>query len=293
MKPTDLAVTHHFVDLPRLRMHYVEVGRGPLVVLLHGFPENWWSWRYQLQPLADAGFRVIAPDLRGYGETDKHGPYDLDTLADDVCHLIESLGERHAKIVGHDWGGGVAWHLASKRPEFCERLVVLNCPHPVVMRKKLLSAPSLSQLKKSWYFFFFLVPGVPEWLLTREDAGNLVRTLKASSIDRHHCSPDELRPFRDGIQRPGAAKAMIDWYRTIVGHSLTHPFSQPVYDDITAETLLIWGMKDPALGYADLVPGTERYVPRLRVEQVPNCGHFVQSERPEHVNPALVKFLKE
>jgi pimeloyl-ACP methyl ester carboxylesterase len=293
MKPTDLAVTHHFVDLPRLRMHYVEVGQGPLVVLLHGFPENWWSWRYQLQPLADAGFRVIAPDLRGYGETDKHGPYDLDTLADDVCHLIESLGERHARIVGHDWGGGVAWHLASKRPEFCERLVVLNCPHPVVMRKKLLSAPSISQLKKSWYFFFFLVPGVPEWLLTRDDAGNLVRTLKASSIDRHHCSPDELRPFRDGIQRPGAAKAMIDWYRTIVGHSLTHPFSQPVYDDITAETLLIWGMKDPALGYTDLVPGTERYVPRLRVEQVPNCGHFVQSERPEHVNPALVKFLKE
>lgn len=292
MKPTDLAVTHHFVDLPRLRMHYVEVGQGPLVVLLHGFPENWWSWRYQLQPLADAGFRVIAPDLRGYGETDKHGPYDLDTLADDVCHLIESLGERRAKIVGHDWGGGVAWHLASKRPEFCERLVVLNCPHPVVMRKKLLSAPSLSQLKKSWYFFFFLVPGVPEWLLTRKDAGNLVRTLKASSIDRHHCSPEELRPFRDGIQRPGAAKAMVDWYRTIVGHSLTHPFSQPVYDDITAETLLIWGMKDPALGYADLVPGTERYVPRLRVEQVPNCGHFVQSERPEHVNPALVKFLK-
>jgi pimeloyl-ACP methyl ester carboxylesterase len=292
MKPTDLAVTHHFVDLPRLRMHYVEVGQGPLVVLLHGFPENWWSWRYQLQPLADAGFRVIAPDLRGYGETDKHGPYDLDTLADDVCHLIESLGERRAKIVGHDWGGGVAWHLASKRPESCERLVVLNCPHPVVMRKKLLSAPSLSQLKKSWYFFFFLVPGVPEWLLTRKDAGNLVRTLKASSIDRHHCSPEELRPFRDGIQRPGAAKAMVDWYRTIVGHSLTHPFSQPVYDDITAETLLIWGMKDPALGYADLVPGTERYVPRLRVEQVPNCGHFVQSERPEHVNPALVKFLK-
>ncbi len=292
MKPTDLAVTHHFVDLPRLRMHYVEVGQGPLVVLLHGFPENWWSWRYQLQPLADAGFRVIAPDLRGYGETDKHGPYDLDTLADDVCHLIESLGERRAKIVGHDWGGGVAWHLASKRHEFCERLVVLNCPHPVVMRKKLLSAPSLSQLKKSWYFFFFLVPGVPEWLLTRKDAGNLVRTLKASSIDRHHCSPEELRPFRDGIQRPGAAKAMVDWYRTIVGHSLTHPFSQPVYDDITAETLLIWGMKDPALGFADLVPGTERYVPRLRVEQVPNCGHFVQSERPEHVNPALVKFLK-
>ena len=103
MKPADLQVTHHFVQLPSLRMHYVEAGTGPLVVLLHGFPENWWSWRYQIQPLADAGFRVVAPDLRGYGETDKHGPYDLDTIAGDVCSLIESLGaEKRAHIVGHN-----------------------------------------------------------------------------------------------------------------------------------------------------------------------------------------------
>lgn len=294
MKPSELQhVTHHFVQLPALRMHYVEAGEGPLVVLLHGFPENWWSWRYQLQPLAAAGFRVIAPDLRGYGETDKHGPYDLDTLVDDVCRLIESLGaEKRARIVGHDWGGAVAWHLASRRPEFCEQLVVLNCPHPAVMQKALLGRPSWAQLKRSWYFFFFQLPFVPEWALTKDDAANTARTIKAASIDRAHFSPEELRPFRDAIQRPGAATAMVGWYREAVRNGFRHAFSPPKYPSIPADTLLMWGMGDPALGYQDLVPGTEQYVPRLKIEQIPGAGHFVHAERPDLVNPALIAFLR-
>lgn len=294
MTPADLQVTHHFVELALLRMHYVAAGpeSGPLVVLLHGFPENWWSWRYQLEPLAQAGFRVIAPDLRGYGDTEKHGPYDLDTLTSDVCRLIEALGARKARIVGHDWGGALAWHLAAKRPDFCERLAVLNCPHPAIMRKALISNPTPAQLKKSWYFFFFLIPGLPEWLLTRNDAGNTARTIKSASIDRTHFLDEELRPFRDGIQKPGAASAMIGWYREVVKSGLRSPFSAPAYDDISAETLLIWGMNDPALGYADLVPGTEKLVPKLRIKQIPGCGHFVQAERPDVVTPALIEFLR-
>ncbi len=292
MKPADLAVTHHHVELGTLRMHYVDAGQGPLVVLLHGFPENWWSWRYQIQPLVDAGFRVIAPDLRGYGETDKHGPYDLDTVTDDVCRLIASLGFNKVKIVGHDWGGALAWHLASKRPEFCERLTVMNCPHPVPFRQAIINAPSWPQLKKSWYFFFFQLPKVPEWLLSRRDAQNTVRTIKGSSVDRAHFSVDEMRPFRDAIQKPGAAKAMVGWYRAAVRDGFKNPFNPPRYEPIEVETLLIWGMRDPALGYADLVPGTDRYVPKLKIFQVPDCGHFVQAERPELVNPALISFLR-
>lgn len=295
MKPADLAVTHHFVQLPSLRMHYVEAGTGPLVVLLHGFPENWWSWRYQLQPLAEAGFRVIAPDLRGYGETDKQGPYDLDTIVGDVCSLIESLGvERRARIVGHDWGGAVAWHLASKRPEFCERLTVMNCPHPVLMQKVLLGKRlSFAQLKKSWYFFFFMLPFVPEWALTKDDAKITRKTISSASFNRAHFSDDELRPFRDAIQRPGAASAMVGWYREAVRDGFRHAFSPKKYADIAVETLLVWGMKDPALGFEDLVPGTEVFVPKLAVEQIPDCGHFVHAERPELVNPALISFLKK
>lgn len=295
MRPADLAVTHHFVQLPSLRMHYVEAGTGPLVVLLHGFPENWWSWRYQLQPLAEAGFRVIAPDLRGYGETDKQGPYDLDTIVGDVCSLIESLGvEKRARIVGHDWGGAVAWHLASKRPEFCERLTVMNCPHPVLMQKVLLGKRlSFAQLKKSWYFFFFMLPFVPEWALTKDDAKITRKTISSASFNRAHFSDDELRPFRDGIQRPGAASAMVGWYREAVRDGFRHAFSPKKYADIAVETLMVWGMKDPALGFEELVPGTEAFVPKLVVERIPDCGHFVHAERPELVNPALISFLRK
>ena len=295
MKPADLSVTHHFVQLPQLRMHYVEAGEGPLVVLLHGFPENWWSWRHQVQQLADAGYRVIVPDLRGYGETDKQGPYDLDTLAGDVCALIESLGaEKSVRVVGHDWGGGVAWHLATTRPEFCERLVVMNCPHPAIMQRALLgSRLSWAQIKRSWYFFFFLLPFLPEWLLTKDDAKNVARTIAGNSSSREHFSDDELRPFRDGIQRPGAASAMVGWYREAVRDGLRTVFSPKKYAAITAATLLVWGMKDPALGFEELVPGTEEFVPRLKVEQIPDAGHFVHAERPDPVNAALIAFFRQ
>jgi pimeloyl-ACP methyl ester carboxylesterase len=292
MKLADLSVTHHFVDLPRLRLHFVEKGEGPLVVLLHGFPEMWWSWRYQIDTLASAGFRVVVPDQRGYGETDKHGPYDLDTLAGDVCHLIEHLGvERRVRVVGHDWGGAVAWHLAAHRPEFCERLAVLNCPHPAVMRQALLNGLSWGQVKRSWYMFFFQLPFLPEYFLTRNDAELMPRTLKAASVTRAHWTPDDVRPFRDAIQRPGAATAMVGWYREAVRSGFRRPFSPPRYPPITCDATLIWGQRDPALDYDRLVPGTERYAPKLRIVPIADAGHFVHSEAPEPVNRALIDFL--
>lgn len=292
MKPADLQVTHHFVELPSLRMHYVEAGAGPLVVLLHGFPETWWTWRHQVQPLVDAGFRVIAPDLRGYGETEKHGPYDLDTLCGDVCALIESLGaERRVRVVGHDWGGAVAWHLASTRPEFCERLVVLNCPHPGMMRKALLTRPSPGQLRRSWYMFFFQLPLLPEWLLQRNDGELVGRTLRAASSRREHFSEEEARPFRDAVQRPGAAAAMVGWYRTALRSGFLHPFREPTPGTIQADAMLVWGMKDPALLFERLVPGTEAYAPKLVVREVPDAGHFVHAEAPGPVNQLMKTFL--
>jgi epoxide hydrolase 4 len=292
MKLADLAVTHHFVSLPRLRLHYVEKGEGPLVVLLHGFPEMWWSWRYQIDALVSAGYRVVAPDQRGYGETETRGPFDLDTLAGDICHLIEHLGpQRQVRIVGHDWGGAVAWHLASHRPEFCERLVVLNCPHPAVMRQALLNGLSWEQVKRSWYMFFFQLPLLPEFFLTRNDAELMPRTLKAASVERAHWTPDDVRPFRDAIQRPGTASAMVGWYRAAVRSGFRHPFSPPPYPAITCETTLLWGQRDPALDFDVLVPGTERYAPKLRIVPIPDAGHFVHSERPAAVNEALTACL--
>lgn len=292
MNLDELAVEHHWVNLPALRMHFVAAGEreAPLVVLLHGFPENWWSWRYQIAALARAGYRVVAPDLRGYGETDKRGPYDLDTIAQDVCQLIESqVGQRAVRIVGHDWGGVTAWHLAALCPSYCERVAVLNAPEMGVMRKALIKKLSVRQILKSWYIFFFQLPWLPEWLLTRNDAGAVVRMLRASSVSREHFSAEELRPFRDAIQRPGAAKAMVGWYRQAIRAGLVRapkelaPLSMP--------SMLIWGMQDEALSFDDLVPGTLARAPGCKLEKIENAGHFVHAEVPDTVNPLLLAFL--
>ncbi len=291
MTPADLAVEHHTAELPGLSMHYVTKGSGPTVLLLHGFPEMWWSWRYQLSPLAEAGYRVVAPDLRGYGDTGKQGPYDLDTLTADVRALLDHLEVQKVHLVGHDWGGATAWHFASFHADRCRSLAVLNCPHLSLMRKALLGG-SWAQMKRSWYMFFFQVPALSEWLLTKDDAGNLVRMLRASATTRDHFSPDELRPFRDAIQKPGAAKAMVGWYRAAFRDNLIGKGRTRVYPQLDLSTLLVWGKADTALGFDDLVPGTEQWVPKLTVRPIENVGHFVQSEAPEQVNLALLEHLK-
>ncbi len=290
MTPAELPATHHTVKVNGLNMHYAALGEGPLVVLLHGFPENWWSWRHQLQPLADAGFKVIVPDLRGYNETDKHGPYDLDTLSEDVCQLIDAVQPGKALIVGHDWGGALAWHLAATRPGYVERLCVLNCPHPARISEVLLKERSWVQLKKSWYMFFFQLPWLPERILTRDNGAAVVRALKGMAVDRSRFRDEaELAPFREGVQKPGAASGMLGWYRTAIRQGLR---GGRRYEPIACETMLLWAMQDKALGFHELVPGTERFAPKLKVVPIENCGHFVQSEQPEAVTQGLLEFLK-
>ncbi|MFT3836146.1 MAG: alpha/beta hydrolase [Myxococcaceae bacterium] len=287
MTPANLPVEHHTVDLPSLRMHYVTRGSGPLVVMMHGFPECWWSWRHNIAAIADAGFRVVAPDMRGYGDTGKEGPYDLDTICGDVKALIEHLGEKRAHIVGHDWGGAAAWHFATFHPELTQDLAVLNCPHMLSIKKALLGG-SWAQMKRSWYMFFFQIPALPEWLLTRNDAEAMERVLRASAFDKSSISSEEVRPFRDAVQKPGAAKAMVGWYRA----AFRAVFQKRVFPKIEARTTLIWGMQDSALGFNDLVPGTEKWVPNLTIKQIENAGHFVQGEKPAEVNAALISHLR-
>jgi pimeloyl-ACP methyl ester carboxylesterase len=204
--------------------------------------------------------------------------------------LIDAVQPGKARIVGHDWGGALAWHLAATRPEHTERLAVLNCPHPTRMREALVTKPSLSQLKKSWYMFMFQLPLIPELALTRNDGAEIARSLKAMSFDRTNFTDEELRPFRDGVQKPGAASAMLGWYRAMMREGL---FGKPIkYPTIEVDTLLIWGMEDKALGFDDLVPGTEQFAPKVKIAQIPGCGHFVQSEQPAKVNAALLPFLR-
>ncbi len=294
---TQLNVKHEYAELNGVRMHYVEKGEGPLVVLLHGFPEMWWSWRYQIPALADAGFRVVVPDLRGYNETDAKGPYDIDTLRDDVVALLDHLHAPKAIIVGHDWGGGLAWHLASTREDRCAKLVVMNCPHPAVFMKAMMGTWSeirWNQIKRSWYVFFFQLPLLPERMMTGEGGRGVVRALRGMTVDKTNFGNEELQPFVDAILKPGRATGMINWYRAMFRRGLRDGRAAlKLYGAITIPTLLMWAMKDDAFSYDDVVPGASRYVPGLEIFQVPGCGHFVQQERPDAVNPKLVDFLKK
>jgi pimeloyl-ACP methyl ester carboxylesterase len=182
--------THAHVDVGELRLHCAFAGPedGPLVVLLHGFPEFWWSWRHQIPALAAAGFRVVAPDMRGYNLSDKPlgvEAYRIEKLVGDVAGLIRALGRERAHIVGHDWGAVVAWEFAMRRPEMTERLAVLNVPHPREMLKGLRRP---AQLRKSWYIFFFQLPAVPERLLAQNDFAFLRKTFKGyprEDVDRY------------------------------------------------------------------------------------------------------------
>jgi ribosomal protein L7/L12 len=285
MLPSELSVEHRTVRANGLLHHYVEAGAGPLVLLLHGFPENWWAWRYQIRPLAEAGFRVVAPDLRGYNDTGKEGPYDLDTLGTDVCELIRALGAERAHLVGHDWGGAVAWHVASMRPMYADKIAVLNCPHPAVMTEALKT--SWRQLRRSWYMFFFQLPLLPEYALLRSTASRFVHMYAKDGL---MFSEEEVRPFVEGLRKPGAAKAMLGWYRAAFRGAVKRR-GGPAYPRIDDYVLLLWGKKDLALFYDDVVPGTERYAPKLDIEVFESGGHFLNATQPERVNEALVEFF--
>ncbi|HEX6203438.1 MAG TPA: alpha/beta hydrolase [Thermoanaerobaculia bacterium] len=271
-----------------LRLHLVEAGPadGPLCVLLHGFPESSYGWRHQVGPLAAAGLRVVAPDQRGYARSDKPrglGAYRLDRLADDVAGLIAALGRERAHVVGHDWGGAVAWYLAAARPQRVERLAILNVPHPVVMRRQLRTDPA--QLRRSWYMFFFQLPGLPEWWLLRRDGRNLRRMLRGSAR-RGTFTDADLARYAADCARPGAMRSMIHWYRA----ALLRPPPRPPSWRIRAPTRIVWGPEDVAIGRETVEPSAA-LCDEAEIAWIEGAGHWVQHEEPERVSELLAEHL--
>jgi pimeloyl-ACP methyl ester carboxylesterase len=280
---------HATVSTNGVRLHVVESGPEdlPSVLLLHGFPEFWYGWRHQIGPLADAGFRVLAPDQRGYGTSEKPGPisaYALDTLASDVAGLIDATGRPRAAVVGHDWGGIVAWYLAIRRPELLERLAVLNAPHPIVFRRYLRSSPG--QLLKSWYAFSFQLPWLPEAMLRRRNWRPLMEALRGTSRPGTFTDAD-LESYRGAWSAPRAITAMINWYRA----ALWNPPRPPPDTRIHVPTLLIWGAKDVALDRGLARPSIEQ-CDHGRLDLFEDATHWVQHEEPERVNRLLLDFLR-
>jgi epoxide hydrolase 4 len=279
---------HRDIITNGIRMHYVTQGEGPLVVLLHGFPEFWYSWRYQIPVLAEYGYRVVAPDLRGYNESDKpRKGYDMGTLLLDIVGLIQGLGYEKAIIVGHDWGGALAWSFAIRYPAMMERLIVLNMAHPGAMMREF---RTLKQLSKSWYIFAFQLPWLPEYLLLRNHASAIGRLIREAALQKEAFPDEEITKYQRAMSQPGAMTAAINYYRQVF-RRLPTSYTGGSYE-VNVPTLLIWGEHDIALGI-ELTTGLERWVKRLEIRLIPDSGHWVQQEQPLKVNQYILDFLGE
>ena len=281
----------HWVDREGVRLHVRAAGPedGPLVVLLHGFPEFWYGWRHQIAPLAAAGYRVLVPDQRGYNRSDAPpdvAAYDLDLLVDDVCAVIDAAGHNRAAVVGHDWGAMVAWHLAHAHPERLRRLAVLNVPHPRVFRDTLRTSPT--QLLRSTYALFFQLPALPEWLLGRNDGQGLATMLRWSGRPETFDDADRAI-YRRAWRRPGRLRGMLNWYRAAARRALR---TAPPSGQVEVPTLVIWGAQDVALDARMAAPSAARCADG-RLEMLDDATHWVQHDAPATVNRLLLDHLGE
>jgi epoxide hydrolase 4 len=269
------------------RLHYVEAGDGPLVVLLHGFPEFWYGWRHQIRPLAAAGYRVVVPDMRGYNlssKPDSVSAYDTGQLTADISGLIHERGAESAMLVGHDWGGSVAWATAMQHPEVVERLAILNAAHP---RKLSQGLHHPSQLRRSWYFFFFDLPELPESVV-RADHWRFFQHFLRDARPGAFTEQDMDR-YIEAWSQPGAAAGMINYYRNSVRQSPKRAEAQ--LRPIQARTLVIWGEDDRYLG-SELAEPERDDVPNLdRVERLRDASHWVHHDEPDRVTQLLTDFF--
>lgn len=259
---------------------------APLVVLLHGFPDLPITWRKQIGPLAEAGFRVVAPELRGYGSSPKPlgiASYRIDRLVGDVAEIVRAEGPRSAAaVIGHDWGGAIAWNVPRYAPGLAERIVVLNSPHPKALRRDF---RTLDQLRRSWYMLFFQLPLLPEAVLRRDGYAGLSR-LMAGALRGEGDRAALLSEYRTAWNEPGAMTAALNYYRAAFRYRPPKPAGK---FDVPA--LLIWGERDPHLG-VHLTEGLDRWVSDLRIERIPDAGHWVHLDAPGGVSETILRFLR-
>ena len=276
--------THGYATTNGVRLHYVEQGEGPLVLLLHGFPEHWYSWRFQIAPLADAGFRVVAPDLRGYNLSDKpRGGYDIKNLTKDVRGLIRALGETSATVVGHDWGGVIALQFPIDYPAACDRLIVMNAP-----------------LIRSWYWgrrnypnntyaLLMQIPGLAErrgWTDIDQTTKNIFSGVAANN---DAFTDEDIAIFAEALKQPKALSSAMKYYRSIYWPDWFLTWADR-NERIACPTQFIWGREDRAVRLPFMEEAAER-VDDLRTVVIDDAGHWVQQEKPDEVTAAMLDFL--
>lgn len=288
-------ITHNYANVNGIRLHYAEAGSGnDLVILLHGFPEFWYSWRHQLEALGKR-FHCVAPDMRGYNLSEKPQrveDYRIEVLVEDVIGLIDHFGAKKAAIVGHDWGASVAWAVAQKYPERVAKLAVLQVPPAAVWRANM----TLKQFLRSWYMLFFQLPGIPELAIGKNDFEGLEKVFKESVGRKGSFTDADVTAYREALRQPGAVTGAINYYRANVGRLISRMNKvsrTPNKSDehIRVPTLFIYGEKDFAILPAT-VRNVETYIDApYREVRIPDSGHWVQNEAVEEVNTALLEFL--
>lgn len=290
-------LTHERFDVNGVSLHVARTGGAasgkPLLLLVHGFPEGWWCWRFQMDALRDV-YDVVAVDLRGYGGSSipqgAHN-YTTDLLAGDLVALIEALlqqaGQQKLVLAGHDWGGVFSWAAACLRPDLLTHFIVLSAPHP----RCFFANMGLRQFLRSWYMFFFQLPWLPEALLRFNDWEALAATFNTQLQPSRRLSTEELERYKQSLAQPGALTAAINYYRAAFRYRTAPHVGRAIRTKLRVPTLVLWADNDVALG-PGLLRGTDRYVEDLRIEVVGgNCSHWLQQDRPEAVNAAMRGFL--
>ncbi len=260
---------------------------GPVAILLHGFPEFWYSWRQQIEPLASAGFRVIVPDQRGYNKSSKPrgaANYALSALTSDVIAIADQLHQDRVFLAGHDWGAAVAWSVALLHPQRVAKLAILNVPHPSVMRHYLNT--NRRQLRRSWYMFFFQLPFVPEAVFSAFNFRLGVRSLVRSSRPDTF-SAEDLAQYRAAWSQTGALTAMINWYRAAARHPTK--FSDST---VHVPTRILWGERDAFL-LPEMAHDSLRYCDSADLYTFANATHWLQHEEPARVSELLIDFFRK
>lgn len=287
-------ITEGYAQLQDVRLHYAESGAGnnELVLLLHGFPEFSYSWRHQL-PVLGEKYHVVAPDMRGYNLSDKPArveDYTIDALVGDVIGLMDHFGAAKANVVGHDWGAGVAWAIAQQHPERVSRLSVMQVPPAALWRKNM----GFRQLMRSWYMLFFQLPRLPEWLISRKNFEGIDRTFREKVVNKSAFTDEDVKRYKEAIQRPGVLTAAVNYYRANVKRISSKQKNDADRSErrVPMPTLFVFAEKDFAIipktvrGVRDYVSGPYREL------RLPNSGHWVQNEAAEEVNQALLDFFR-
>ncbi len=279
-----------YIETNGVKLHVMESGPadGPMILFLHGFPEFWYAWRKQIGYFAERGYLVVVPDQRGYNLSEKPkglAPYKIDELAKDAIGLIDFYKRDKIFLVGHDWGAAVSWWVSIKYPDRIKRVVIMNVPHTLVFRKHLFGTQK--QMEKSWYIFYFQIPGAVEVFASANDF-QWPLDLIVESARPNTFSKEELEKYREAFKQPDAFSSMVNWYRA----ALQAPSEQPKDFRVRMPVLVLWGMND----IAQIPQSPDESMPYCdngRLVKFDECSHWIQHEEAAAINPMIDEFLKE